>query len=460
MFDAAEVAVQRNWIAMAMPSKTFPGDFVWGASTASYQIEGAVNEDGRGPSIWDRFCAQPERVKNDDAADRACDHYYRYPEDIALMGQLGLKAYRFSIAWPRVLPTGRVPLNEAGLAFYDRLIDAVLGAGIEPWVCLYHWDLPQALEDAGGWPNRDSAKWFADYAALAGARFGDRVKHWATFNEPNVFTLIGYGFGRHAPGHADHALALRAMHHVNLAHGSAIKALRASVRDAKLGIINNLNPVRAEAPGDEQARLALDAYWNRAFADPLIHGCYTEPLASDLAAILNLVQDGDLALACQKMDFFGLNHYFPMYARSPRSGPWHFEIGRAQEGRPVTGMGWEIDPGALRDQLIEIHQRYGPLPIYITENGYGAEENAGPDGRVDDSYRARHIANYLGAVLEARERGADVRGYFVWSLLDNFEWAEGYAKRFGIVRVDYETMRRQPKASYDWLKKVIARNAL
>lgn len=445
-----------------MPSTLppFPDDFLWGASTASYQIEGAADEDGRGPSIWDKFCATPGKVKNGDTGARACDHYHRYREDVALMKALGLKAYRFSIAWPRIQPTGRGLANERGLAFYDRLVDALLEAGIEPWACLYHWDLPQALEDLGGWPNRDIAKWFADYAAITASRLGDRVRHWATFNEPNVFTFVGYGNGRHAPGRNDRADCLRAIHHVNLAHGAAIKALRAHVAEAKLGCVLNLHPLRAETPSDEPARAMLDTVWNRAFADPMIHGAYTPLLLAELSKIDGLVQPNDMAAIHQQMDFFGLNHYSPLYARADAGSQWGFAIGSPPADRPKTGMGWEIDPGAFRDQLVEIQNRYGPLPIYITENGWGGEETAGPDGRVDDGPRCRYIAQYLAALLEARARGADVRGYFVWSLLDNFEWAEGYAKRFGIVRVDYDTMKRTPKASYDWLKTVIARNAL
>ncbi|MFZ1990034.1 MAG: GH1 family beta-glucosidase [Alphaproteobacteria bacterium] len=445
-----------------MPSslKTFPNSFLWGASTASYQIEGGTEEGGRGPSIWDKFCAEPGKVKNGDSGARACDHYHRYPKDIALMSGLGLNAYRFSIAWPRIQPSGRGAANERGLAFYDRLVDGLLEVGIEPWACLYHWDLPQALEDAGGWPSREISKWFTDYAALVSSRLGDRIKHWATFNEPNVFTYLGYGLGVHAPGRAARTDCLRAMHHVNLAHGAAIRVLRANVANAKLGCVLNLHPVRPETSNDEHARVMLDAVWNRAFADPMFNGDYTPPLLAELSKINGLICDGDMSAIRQKMDFFGLNHYSPLYARTDTNSPWGFAIGRGPADRPKTGMGWEIDPGAFRDQLLEIGERYGRMPIYVTENGWGGEETADASGRVDDSPRARYIADYLAALLEARERGADVRGYFVWSLLDNFEWSEGYAKRFGIVRVDYDTMKRTPKASYDWLKTVIARNAL
>jgi beta-glucosidase len=445
-----------------MSGSSFPDGFLWGASTASYQIEGAAREDGRGPSIWDTFSAVPGKVKNGDTGARACDHYHRYAEDIALMKGLGLKAYRFSLAWPRLLPAGRGAPNEAGLVFYDRLIDALLEADIEPWVCLYHWDLPQALEDAGGWPNRDIAGWFADYAALAARRYGDRVKHWASFNEPNVFTFLGYGIGIHAPGRTDRTDCLKAIHHVNLAHGAALSTLRDGVTDAKLGAVLNLHPVRpeSESAADAEAAVHIDAVWNRAFAEPMVNGAYLDPLKSDLEAIPGLVRDGDLAHIQQRIDFFGLNHYSRLYARAAPDSPWGFGIGTPPADVPKTGMGWHIDPGAFRDQIIEIDQRYGRPAIYITENGFGAEETAGPDGMVDDRYRIDYIAAYLHALLEAREAGADVRGYFVWSLLDNYEWSEGYSKRFGIIRVDYETMKRTPKASYNWLKTVIAGNAI
>lgn len=444
-----------------MPQLSFPEGFAWGAATASYQIEGAANEDGRGPSIWDTFSAAPGKTRNGDTGAKACGHYHLYQEDVSLMAGLGLSAYRFSIAWPRVMPAGSGAVNEKGLDFYDRLIEALLDAGIEPWICLYHWDLPQGLEDKGGWTNRDSAEWFADYARILAGRFGDRVTQWATFNEPNVFTLFGYGIGYHAPGRAGRADWLKAVHHVNLAHGRATEALRAAMPTGQPGVILNMQPVRAEQAGrDDAARATLDAVWNRAFIEPMITGQYLPPVADWMSQVPGLVQQGDLDIVCQRMDWLGLNHYSPLYAKADAS-PWGVTVGSPPADRPLTGMGWEIDPAAFRDQIAEIAERYWKGPIYITENGFGQIENAPAGGaKVDDKDRIAYIASYLGALLEARAKGADVRGYFVWSLMDNFEWAEGFEKRFGLVRVDYDTLKRSPKASYDWFKRLVMGNAL
>ncbi|MFO1186514.1 MAG: GH1 family beta-glucosidase [Alphaproteobacteria bacterium] len=444
-----------------MPQLSFPEGFVWGAATASYQIEGATKEDGRGASIWDTFSAIPDKTKNGETGARTCDHYHLYEEDVALMAGLGLSAYRFSIAWPRVMPSGTGAVNHKGLIFYDRLIEALLDAGIEPWICLYHWDLPQALEDKGGWTNRDCAKWFADYARVVAERFADRVAQWATFNEPSVFTLLGYGIGYHAPGRADRTDWLKAVHHVNVAHGTTLETLRATMPTAQVGVILNMQPVRGEQAGrDDKARETLDAIWNRAFIDPMVTGEYPAPIADCMSRVPGLVQQGDLDIIRQRMDWFGLNHYSPIYAKADAS-PWGVTVGAPPAGRPLTGMGWEIDPAAFRDQITELAERYWKGPIYITENGFGQIENAPPGGaKVDDKDRIAYIASYLQALLEARARGADVRGYFVWSLMDNFEWAEGFEKRFGLVRVDYDALKRTPKASYDWYKRLVTGNAL
>jgi beta-glucosidase len=429
-------------------------DFVWGVSTSSYQIEGAAQEGGRGPSVWDLFSRQPGRIANGDTGDVACDHYHRFREDVALMRDLGVGAYRFSIAWPRVLPAGRGQPNEAGIDFYDRLVDSLLAAGIEPWVCLYHWDLPQALQDAGGWANRDCAGWFADYARLVASRLGDRVKRFATFNEPSVFTLFGYAFGWHPPAVDDAASHHAAIHHVNLAHGLAIDVLRDYVIGASLGAIHNMQPARPvqATPEDREAARMLDCYWNRAFADPQMLGVYPDAIASRMSAVC---RDGDLERIHRPVDWLGINHYSPVYARADSASRLGFAWSDAPADVKRSPIGWQIDPAAFRDVLIDACDRYR-LPIYVTENGAGAVELADAFGAVDDRERIAYLAAYLDALEEATVLGADVRGYFVWSLLDNFEWGAGYSNRFGIVRVDYATQARTPKASARWYAARIA----
>ncbi|MBV8743854.1 MAG: beta-glucosidase [Xanthobacteraceae bacterium] len=425
--------------------------FVWGVSTASYQIEGAVNEDGRGPSIWDTFCRQQGRIANGDTGDIACDHYHRYPEHIALMRELGLGVYRFSIAWPRVLPAGRGVVNQPGLAFYDRLIDALLAADIEPWLCLYHWDLPQALDDRGGWTNRDCAGWFADYATLVARHYGDRIKRFATFNEPSVFTMLGYGFGWHAPGLADRSALLRAIHHVNLAHGNGVDVLRAHVAGASIGAIHNYQPCHPATPADDAAREQLDAFWNGAMPDPQLRGHYPPALAAEIDA---LQQPGDLARICRPVDWFGFNHYSPIYAKTDPGSPLGFRWADPPPDKKRTGMGWAIDPQTFGDTLLALHARYR-LPIYVMENGFGARGESEVNGQVKDQNRIDYLQSYTDALRSAIKQGADVRGYFVWSLIDNFEWNSGYAARFGLVYVDYPTLRLTPKASFAWYANVI-----
>lgn len=441
-------------IGITATAARLPRHFTWGVSTSSYQIEGAVNEDGRGPSIWDRHCRERGRIANGDTGDVACDHYHRYPEDVALMRTLGLDAYRFSIAWPRVLPRGRGAVNQAGLDFYDRLIDALLGAGIEPWACLYHWDLPSGLEELGGWTNRDIAGWFADYAMLVGRRYGDRVKHFATFNEPSVFTLFGYGFGWNAPAAADRAALMRAIHHVNLAHGAAVDVLRAVVPGASLGAIHNRQPCApaGPTPADRAAADLLDAIWNNAFPDPQVLGHYPAPLALGIEPYMAA---GDIARICRPVDWFGVNHYSPIYARGAADAPLGFAWADPPQDLPRSDIGWPIHPEAFRDELILAARRYR-LPVYVTENGCGANEAPDADGKVVDSERVAYLDAYCAAMADAIADGADVRGYFVWSLLDNFEWGAGYANRFGLVYVDYPTQRRIPKASADWYARLIA----
>jgi beta-glucosidase len=429
----------------------FPDGFLWGASTASYQIEGAVREDGRGPSIWDIFCHLPGTIANGDTGDIACDHYHRWPQDVALMRELGLGAYRFSTAWPRILPEGRGEINLKGLEFYDRLVDGILEAGVEPWVCLYHWDLPQALEYRGGWQNRDTAHWYAEYAQLTARRLGDRVKHWVTFNEPNCACVKGYGDGEHAPGVRGRASALAAIHVMNLAHGLGIEAMRAERADLLLGNIFNFHPYEPadDREEDEIACQMLDALWNRSFPDPQMLGHYPEPLAAEM--VEPLVQPGDLEIIKQKLDYFAFNHYTRSRVRRDPNHP--FEVGTLPppSGAPVTDMGWEIAPDAFRAVMIEAKERYaGDLPIYILENGAVFPDQVEADGRIRDERRISYLRAYLGAVADAIAAGVPVRGYFVWSLLDNFEWALGFSKRFGLVHVDYETQERRRKDSFDF----------
>ncbi|MCW5749984.1 MAG: beta-glucosidase [Alphaproteobacteria bacterium] len=433
-----------------------PHDFIWGASTSSYQIEGGAREGGRGMSIWDTHCRETGRISGGHTGDAACDHYHRYAEDVELMRRLGMRAYRFSVAWPRVLPRGMGKINETGLDFYDRLIDELLDSGIEPWLCLYHWDLPQALDDLGGWTNRDSAGWFADYAALLARRYGDRVRRFATFNEPSVFVLFGYGFGWNAPGVADRSAYFRAMHHVNLAHGRAVDVLRSLAPSASIGAIHNRQKClpSSSSPEDAHAAALLDQHWNRAFPDAQILGHYPPDLAE---AVESWTRPGDIAQICRPIDWFGLNHYAPIYGKATVA-PLGFAWGDAPGGIERTDIGWPIHAAAFRDELAGTAVRYR-LPIYVLENGYGGREQPDAEGRIDDRRRIDYLDAYIGAMAEAVALGADIRGYFVWSLLDNFEWGSGYNHRFGIVYVDFDSQRRIPKASAEWYAALIRASA-
>ena len=429
-------------------------DFVWGVSTSSFQIEGAASQDGRGPSVWDTH-GQKGAIANHDTGDVACDHYHRYLEDIGLMQQLGIQAYRFSVAWPRVLPAGRGTPNERGLAFYDRLIDAILAAGIEPWLCLYHWDLPQALDDLGGWTTRDCVGWFAEYAELIAQRYGDRVRRFATFNEPSIFTLFGLGFGgKRATSSVD--TLHRGIHHINLAHGAAVKILRARVAGASVGAIHNFQPCLPSTPADRQAAECCDAYWNRAFPDPQCLGAYPQLMQ---AAIEPHMLAGDMEHIHAPVDWFGLNHYSPVFVKADADAIPGFGFGDRPPGIPVTPNGWPIMPASFRDTLLRLHERYA-LPIYVLENGLGGFDKPDESGAVIDSERVAYLRDYIGAMNEAALAGADVRGYFIWSLLDNFEWEAGYSVRFGLIYVDYPTQRRVPKSSFTWYRDLVktARN--
>lgn len=445
------ISAEREWVLRAGYPKVaaLRHDFIWGVSTSSFQIEGATRQDGRGLSVWDVYC-QKGKVANREAGDPACDHYHRYAEDIALMRQLGVQAYRFSVAWPRVLPLGRGTPNESGLTFYDRLIDAILAAGIEPWLCLYHWDLPHALDELGGWSNREAVKWFADYAALVAARYGDRVKRFATFNEPSIFTLFGLGFGgKPATSSAD--LLHRSIHHINLAHGAAVGVLRARVTEGSIGCIHNCQPCLPATAADAEAAERCDAYWNKAFPDPQYLGSYPECMQ---AAIAPHLRADDLAHICKPLDWIGINHYSPVYVKAAPKEVLGFVVGEKPAGIPLTPNGWPIAPGSFTDTLLYVYGRYA-LPVYVLENGFGGYDKPDENGAVIDSDRIDYLHAYIDALNSAVSRGADIRGYFIWSLLDNFEWDAGYGVRFGLVYTDYPTQRRIPKASFDWYRTLI-----
>ncbi|MFI6760452.1 GH1 family beta-glucosidase [Micromonospora sp. NPDC050417] len=462
--------------APAEATVRFPEGFVWGAATASYQIEGAVADDGRGPSIWDTFSRTPGKVYAGHTGDVACDHYHRYPQDVALMADLGLQAYRFSIAWPRIQPDGSGPVNPRGLDFYDRLVDELIGRGIDPIVTLYHWDLPQTLEDRGGWTNRATAEHFAEYATAVYARLGDRVKTWTTLNEPWCSAYLGYGNGVHAPGRQDPAAAFTAVHHLLLAHGLAGRALRAAGAQT-LGITLNPTeayPVDPSRPEDLAAVRLVDGLANRIFLDPMLRGEYPADVLEHVARFTNLdhLRDGDEKIINVPIDLLGINYYQPTYvtAREGATGgggayPGTDGIEFVAPVGPLTDMGWMIEPRGLTTLLVRISENYPGVPMIITENGAAFPDKfdrADPDadGRIPDADRVDYLDGHLRAAHEAISRGVDLRGYLVWSLLDNFEWAEGYRKRFGIVHVDYLTQRRVLKDSARWYREVIRRNGL
>ncbi|GAA2273986.1 MULTISPECIES: GH1 family beta-glucosidase [Kitasatospora] len=444
-----------------MPTRfDLPAGFRWGASTAAYQIEGAVDEDGRGPSVWDIFAARPGAVRDGHSGRISCDHYHRYPEDIALMRGLGLDGYRFSIAWPRIQPTGTGPANPAGLAFYDRLVDALLAAGITPMPTLFHWDLPQALEDGGGWLARDTAYRFAEYTQLVVDQLGDRVPAWITLNEPFVHMVFGYALGIHAPGRTLMLDALPVAHHQLLGHGLAAAVLRE--RGHQVLIANNLTPVwpASDDPADVAAAAAYDALHNRLFTDPLLLGRYPDLSAFGVGGDLGgSVRLGDLELiSAPGLDGLGLNFYNPTRIAAPADPELPFNEAEI-EGVPRTAFGWPVVPDSLRELLLGLRDRYGDAlpPITITENGCSVDDRVAPDGTIDDRFRIDYMASHLDALAEAIAQGVDVRGYYTWSLIDNFEWAEGLGRqRFGLVHVDFETQRRTPKASYAWYRDLIA----
>lgn len=446
---------------------SFPEGFVWGVSTSAYQIEGAVDEDGRGKSIWDAFCETEGNIKNGDTGAIACDHYHRYEEDVALMADLGIKAYRLSIGWPRILPKGLGAINKAGLDFYDRLVDELLGAGIEPYVTLYHWDLPQALQEGGGWSNRDSINWFKEYVRIVVERLGDRVKYWITHNEPWVVAYVGHAEGRHAPGIKDFSVANQVAHNLLVSHGEAVSTIRETGgKSAKVGISLNLSPAypASDLEKDQAAARRYDGWINRWFLDAIFQGHYPE----DMLRIYNRkgvapdIYTRDLEIINMDIDFVGLNYYSRTVVKADfeTQHPLNLDILTPNAG-DVTATGWEIYPEGLYELLLRLHQDYEVPSIYITENG-AATSNERPEesGLVRDTTRISYLRRHLKQAHRAIEEGVPLGGYFVWSLMDNFEWEEGYCKAFGLIHVDYETQARLPKESAKWYKGVIEANRL
>ncbi|MCX4656624.1 GH1 family beta-glucosidase [Streptomyces microflavus] len=425
-----------------------PADFTWGVATAAYQIEGAVTEDGRSPSIWDTFSHTPGKIDNGDTGDVACDHYHRVPEDIGLIKQVGAEAYRFSLAWPRVVPDGDGPVNKAGLDFYDRLVDGLLEAGVTPFATLYHWDLPQVLQDRGGWTVRETSEHFAAYASQVVERLGDRVKDWATLNEPLCSAWIGHLEGRMAPGLTDLTAAVRASYHLHLGHGLAVQAIRAASSDARVGIVNNLSPIEpaSTSEADLAAARRADGHINRWWLDPVLGRGYPQDMV-ELYGVELPVQPGDLETIAAPLDWLGLNYYFRQIVTADPSGraPGFTQVPVA--GARHTHMDWEVYADGLEQLLLRLTEEYGVERIYVTENGSAFQDTVAADGSVHDPERVRYLEEHLAACARAVAKGAPLAGYFAWSLLDNFEWAYGYDKRFGLVHVDYATQRRTVKTS-------------
>jgi beta-glucosidase len=447
---------------MTMTIKKFPNDFIWGAATASYQIEGAWNEDGKGESIWDRFSHTPGMVQDGDTGDVACDHYHRWESDLQLVKDLGLNAYRFSIAWPRVLPNGRGQINPTGLDFYKRIVDRLLELDIEPYITLYHWDLPQKIQDEGGWPVRVSAEAFVEFADVVTRALGDRVKQWITLNEPWVSAFIGYRDGRHAPGHTDLHEAVSAAHHLLLAHGLAVPVIRQNSPRAEVGIVLNMSPQFPASPSafDRDAANWMDGYINRFFLDPLVGRGYPQDIVNGFGDPMAFVQRGDMDTIATPVDFIGVNYYTRNIARSDKVSENEnmprtvFRVGENTE------MDWEVYPEGLYKTLGRLWFDYDFPAIFVTENGAAFVDRVGVDGEVDDPSRVAYFQDHLEQVHRAIEAGIPVKGYFAWSLMDNFEWGFGYSKRFGLIHVDYETQKRTLKSSAKWYRETVKQNAV
>ena len=431
----------------------FASDFRWGCSTSSYQIEGAVHEDGRGESIWDRFCKTPGTIRDGSSGAVACDHYHRWPEDLDLARKLGVNAYRFSIAWPRIFPAGRGgPPNAKGLDFYSRLVDGMLERGLEPWATLYHWDLPQALQNEGGWNRRSTVSAFVDYANVVTRRLGDRVKHWITHNEPWCTAFLGHQDGNHAPGIKDAKTALQVCHHLLLSHGLAVPVIRGNVAASRVGITLSLHPIVAASgsPADAAAVLRHDGLRNRWFLDPLYGRGYPADVLARLGDNAPQVFDGELDTIATATDFLGVNYYFPeVVADAPGTAGMAARVVE-RHGVERTAFGWEVSPQGMVTLLERVQRDYAPAEVFLTENGSTYDDVLQPDGTVLDVERRSYLARHLAAAREALARGVPLKGYFAWSLLDNFEWAEGYLRRFGLTYVDYASQQRTLKASGQW----------
>lgn len=442
-----------------MDKLQFPADFIWGAATSAYQIEGSPLADGAGPSNWHRFCYVPGAILNGDTGDIACDHYRRWADDVRLMKELGLKAYRFSIAWSRILPNGRGKRNEKGLDFYRNLVDALIAYGIEPFVTLHHWDLPTALDDLGGWANRDAAHWFADYAHLIFRALEDRVHYWATLNEPWVIVDAGYLHGVHPPGLRSLEKAPLAAHNLLLGHARAVQAFRADGK-GQIGLVVNLEPKYAASndPEDLAAMARVHAYMNRQFLDPVFLGAYPDELAEIFGRDWPRFSDGDLKLIREPIDFLGINYYTRSVVRSDPTSPPFFASPVPQPNTEHTEIGWEVFPAGLKSCLLWVKRRYGDIPLYITENGAAFADPEPKNGHLDDPRRINYFRTHLRAAHEALQQGANLKGYFAWSLLDNFEWTCGFSKRFGLVHIDYTSQKRTPKASASFYRQVIESN--
>ena len=437
-------------------ARRFPEGFLWGAATAAYQVEGAWDADGKGPGIWDLFCRRPGAIEHGDSGEIACDHYHRWRDDVELIAALALNAYRFSVSWPRVIPSGTGPVNRVGLDFYDRLLDALLERGIRPLVTLYHWDLPQALQDRGGWASGDAPGWFADYAGEVARRLGDRVIDWATVNEPEVVAFAGHATGVHAPGVRDWGVALRAAHSLLLGHGLAASAVRAVAAQARVGIVLNLSPCHS-ATSDERdvaAARRADGYLNRWFLDPLHGRGYPADMVETYGKLLDKSCSAELAGWNGGLDFLGVNYYTRRLVRASDASPLRL-ANVSVSAAPHTEMGWEVYPDGLREILGRVHADYQPAVLMVTENGAAFDDVATPLGEIDDEPRRSYLERHLAAAAAAIADGVPLRGYFVWSLMDNFEWAHGYSKRFGLHRVDYDTQRRTLKRSGDWYRSVV-----
>jgi beta-glucosidase len=466
--DLLDTTVTREAADEAELIASLPTDFRWGVATSAYQIEGAYAEDGRGVSIWDTYCRTPGMVEGGENGDVACDHYHRMPQDVAMISSLGVDVYRFSVAWPRIQADGTGPANEKGLGFYDRLVDELLRSGIDPWVTLYHWDLPQALEDKGGWPERDTAYRFADYAMLVFDRLQDRVRTWTTLNEPWCSAMLGYYEGRQAPGRQNFADAMDAVHHLLLGHGLAAGRMRAAAtQPIELGITLNMGTAMAasESLADQEAARRADGLGARIYLDPLLRGQYPGDIMDDLSlrGIKMPVVDGDLRIISEPIDVLGVNYYSShRFSGVDAAGRTEDEDGNPISvnvplGRPVTAMDWEIVPEGFTELLVRLSREYPGTAMVITENGAAFDDEPDPSGYVADHDRTAYLSSHIAAVAAARQQGADVRGYFAWSLMDNFEWSYGYAKRFGLVHVDYDTQVRTPKQSALWYRDTIRR---